>query len=842
MPRVALFLGLVFTVVLTASAARAQTGRVVGTVAEYGTQMMLPGAHVLLEGTDYGAATGNDGQFALEGIEPGTYVLVATSVGFEPAREALVVRPGETVAVVLVLHETAIDVGEVVVTARETLTGLGVLDIAGSAHYIGPEVLERFATNDVTRVLREVPGVNIQEEDGYGLRPNIGLRGTGVERSSKITLMEDGVLMAPAPYAAPSAYYFPTIGRMDGVEVRTGSSQIKYGPYTTGGALNLLAARIPTELSLRANATLGPNGQRTLHARAGDTIENVGGFNLGFVVEGYLDNVDGFKSLRGPAGDLVEDYNTGFDKGDLFGRIRLSTGSGASVYQSLTLTAGYTDEISNETYLGLTAEDFANAPYVRYSGSQVDEMDAEHLALRARHVAVFSDRIDLTTTVYRNTFSRNWYKLDKVSDGLEDDPADDGLTDSRFGIASVLDDPASFAGELALIQGEGTDGGTLYVKANNRDYTSQGVQSVAGVRVGDEGGVNALVEVGLRVHADEMDRFQWVDGFAMEDGVMTLVSEGAPGTDSNRLEQADAVATFAQAEVNLGRCTVTPGVRYEHITLRREDYGKNDPERTGAELSIRENTVDVVIPGVGLLFDATDELSLFGGIHRGFAPPDSRSETKPEASVNMEAGFRYGTETLAVQGVGFFNAYSNLLGSDLAAAGAGGSADQFNGGEVDVMGAELALTADLARTANLAGWTLPVRFAYTFTDAHFKNSFESEIEGWGSVEEGDALPYLARHQMALSVGVEHGPISLNLAGNYVSAMRTEAGQGDIPENTGTDARFVLDASAEWVLRPGLSLFGRVHNLTNATYVVARRPAGLRPGLPRTVAVGVRARL
>ena len=833
---------LLFSLVLVASAADAQTGRIAGRVTDHGARMALPGAHVLLEGTEYGVVSGAGGQFVLEGIEPGTYVLVATSVGFDAAREAVVVRPGETVAVALVLHEMAVDVGEVVVTARETLTGLGVLDIAGSAHYIGPEVLERFATNDVTRVLREVPGVNIQEEDGYGLRPNIGLRGTGVERSSKITLMEDGVLMAPAPYAAPSAYYFPTIGRMDGVEVRTGSSQIKYGPYTTGGALNLIAARIPSDLRLRADATFGPNGQRTLHARAGDTIENVGGFNLGFVVEGYLDNVDGFKSLRGPAGDLVEDYNTGFDKGDLFGRIRLSTGSGASVYQSLTLTAGYTDEISNETYLGLTEEDFTNAPYVRYSGSQVDEMDAEHLALRVRHVAVFSDRIDLTTTVYRNTFSRNWYKLDKVSDGLEDDPADDGLTDSRFGIASILAAPTAFVGELDLIKGNGTNGGILYVRANNRDYTSQGVQSVAGVRLGAEGGVSALVEVGLRVHADEMDRFQWVDGFVMEDGAMTLVSEGTPGTDSNRLEQADAVATFAQAEVNVGRFTVTPGIRYEHITLRREDFGKTDPERSGADISIRGNTVDVVIPGLGLLFHATDALSLFGGIHRGFAPPDSRSETNPEASVNMEAGFRYGTETLALQAVGFFNAYSNLLGSDLAAAGGGGSTDQLNGGEANVMGAELALTADLASLANLPGWTAPVRFAYTLTDAYFKIAFESEFEGWGSVEEGDALPYLARHQMALSVGVERGPISLNLASNYVSAMRTKAGQGDIPENSGTDARFVLDASAEWAFRPGLALFGRVHNLTNATYVVARRPAGLRPGLPRTVAVGVRARL
>ena len=813
----------------------AQTGTVAGHVVDADGGPLV-GANVVLDGTAVGTATNRDGRFEIPNVEAGGYEIVASMLGYTPARQRVMVTDRERVEIRLVLTEAALDAGEVVVTARETLTGRGTLDLPGSGHYVDGRAIRRLGGNDVHRVLREVPGVTIQEEDGYGLRPNIGLRGSGAERSNKITLLEDGVPIAPAPYAAPAAYYFPSVGRMDGVEVRTGAGQIKYGPATTGGALNLIAAQIPDRAEARAEAVLGPNDQRTLHARLGDATASapwLGGLGIGAVAEVRSDNVDGFKTITGPGGQALlgpggEALTTGFDKLDLFGRVRLATARGAGVFQSLTLTAGRTDEVSDETYLGLTEADFAATPFARYAGSRFDQMDADHTALRARHVAVLSDRLDVTTTAYRNAFARNWYKLDKAA-----------TSGGSAGISSILADPDTYAAELAAIRGEGD--GSLSVKANNREYLSRGVQTTAGLRLGAER-ASALVEAGLRLHADEMDRFQWVDTYAVASGETALTEAGTPGTDSNRIESARAVAGFVQAEVDLGRVTLTPGVRVEAVRLRREDFGAADPARTGADLRVRENTASAVIPGLGAVVELGGGWQTFGGLHRGFAPPDSREDTRPEASVNTEAGVRYGGPALQVQAAGFWTAYENLLGSDLAAAGGGGTTDLFNGGEADVRGVEVGATADLARLGAASGWSAPVRLAYTLTDGRFRSSFESSFEGWGTVADGDELPYQARHRLYVRAGVERSGWQVALLANAVSDMRAVAGQGPIPEAERIAAHTILDAIAEAPLPGGLALTARVYNLTDETYVVARRPAGLRPGLPRTVTVGLRARI
>ena len=86
----------------------------------------------------------------------------------------------------------------------------GVRTLLGSGALVDSEQVANEVLVDINQALKTVPGIYIKEEDGYGLRPNIGIRGATSERSSKIGMLEDGVMIAPAPYSNPSAYYFPT--------------------------------------------------------------------------------------------------------------------------------------------------------------------------------------------------------------------------------------------------------------------------------------------------------------------------------------------------------------------------------------------------------------------------------------------------------------------------------------------------------------------------------------------------------------------------------------------------------------------------------------------------------
>tara|TARA_R110002124_G_scaffold66643_3_gene181365 strand:+ start:353 stop:2638 length:2286 start_codon:yes stop_codon:yes gene_type:complete len=711
-----------------------------------------------------------------------------------------------------------------------TIIGLGgdPNSVPGSADLLDADDLAVHDYPDITRLLRTVAGVNIQEEDGYGLRPNIGMRGTGLDRSEKITLMEDGVLISPAPYAAPAAYYFPHAGRMAGVEVIKGAAGVRYGPRTQGGSLNLLSTPVPEVFSGQLGLWAGDEGILRGHGFAGGMTESADGVRIGGLVEAYLDSADGFKTIDG-----FENASTGYEIEDYVGKLRFEFDAG-SIAHMFELKGQYSDELSNETYLGLTGADFAADPFRRYAGSQMDEMDAQHSEISLRYRGELQNGLVFSAVAYSTEFSRDWFKLDSI------DPDGAGAAGS-VSIASLLEDPAANADAFDAVLGASgfvSADDALRVKHNNRDYAAQGVQFEL---AGDMTLARAdhSWRVGIRAHRDEMDRYQWVERFRMDDGQMVQTSVDVPGSDSNRIESADALAFFVQDEISFGNWLLTPGLRYERVELQREDYGKLDPDRTGANLTRRANTVEAFIPGLGLRYDFDTNLSVFAGVHRGFAPPAPGSTTQePEDATNWEFGVRYGRGTWQVEAVGFFNAYENLIGSCTNSTGGGCTVgDQFDGGEVDVRGLELTGDADLGPLLGL-GVSVPVRAAYTWTEAEFQTGFSSDYEPWGVVLAGDLVPYIPEQQFFAAIGIDAGRFGGELAVSWVDEVRTTAGQGAIAADERIEAHTVADLSAWYAVSEQVRARLSVRNLTDEVYAVARQPAGLRPGAPRAVLLGL----
>jgi len=711
-------------------------------------------------------------------------------------------------------QQSDIDSADVIDTVTIIGQPADAADVPGSAHVITSEELAELHQSDILKVLRTIPGVYVQEEEGFGLRPNIGIRGSGLDRSSRIALLEDGVLIAPAPYSAPSAYYFPTQRRMNALEVLKGPAAIVVGPRTTGGAINLISTPIPDSFATNIDIRGGDYGTIDAHINVGNRGERVS-----WLLETVQASSDGFKTIDGPVGG-----DTGYDIQDYIAKLQIDSDPSSAVYQSLRIKLGSTDQTSNATYLGLTDEDFAADPNRRYAASANDNFVSDHEQYQATYVIDTGKNWRADVTAYRNNFARNWYKLQSVGGESMD---------------AVLTDPTAFATEYGYLTGTTSPDDALQIRANNRTYYSQGVQAKIEWDLGF-GNTDVQLNTGIRVHEDEEDRFQHQDGYRMEDGALVLTTAAAPGSQTNRVSSTDALSVFVDTEIRTGNWIFTPGVRFEDIDMTRIDYATDDPSRAQGPTRVRENSVQVVIPGVGALYKINSEWRVLAGVHKGFNPPSPGSSAQEESSVNVEFGARYNSDTLSFESIYFINDYDNLVGTVTDSTGGGGVVgDQYDGGEVIVQGLELST----GYSFEAAGFRFPLSLVYTWTtEAEFKNAFDSNYGPWGEVEIGYEIPYIPEHQFRLSGGVEYAAFRMNVAANYVGEMRTQAGQGPVDPQESIESHVVWDLTAAWDFSENLSTYIKVDNLFDETYIAARRPSGARPGLPRAAYLGLTYRL
>ena len=678
--------------------------------------------------------------------------------------------------------------------------------LSGSGMQISAAELRRHGYSDLNQIVSSVPGVYVREEDGYGLRPNIGIRGATSERSQKITLMEDGVLIAPAPYSAPAAYYITNASRLYAVEVLKGPSAIQTGPHTVGGAINLVTRPVPLEDFAEIDVSAGTDGYHKLAGAAGYVMDNVG-----VLIEGFSYGSDGFKRLDN-GGD------TGFTRNDVNLKVRWQPKT--ELPQTLIVKIGFADEDADETYLGLTDTDFLATPERRYPASQLDRFQSEHRQIHLNHSISFNTDFEVTSKLYFNEYHRSWNKFDGFMDGPK--------------VQDVLGTPTSFVSAYRTLQGlqDSVVGDysdlTIDVTDNDREYTSQGIQFDLSQSL-DLLGAEHKIKVGLRYHQDDVRRRHQTRSYLMTSG--TFVSDGiARPFKTNNYAQTDAFALAVSDDISWSDWTFNIGVRHEDIS------GSVDNKLLD---KLAENVQTITTPGVGVYRQLTDSLGVLAGIYMGFSPSGpGQSGAESEESVNVEYGIRYTTTDFSGELIAFESDYDNLLGRCRASDSNCQVGQEFSGGNVEVSGIEVTGQGqyELGDTIILTS-----QINYTYSESKFKSSFFSQFSQWGLVNEGDELPYVPKHAGRWQVGLESDLWALDLAVKYQHGMRETPGLGDITEGLHTDNITTVDVSATWFVNEDVDVKILARNLTDDSSIVSHRPYGARPNLPRTLLAQVKYR-
>ncbi len=746
----------------------------------------IPGADVTLR-SDSGmeamtVTTDGRGEFVITNLASKRYAISARLDGFSVARSSIELPRATRVE--LTLHPEGVS---------EAVTVIGQ-ELVGSETVLrrtpGSYDLLRRADLDATHVfssseaLRKLPGVTVRDEEGVGLRPNIGLRGLNPTRSSKVLLLEDGLPVTYAPYGDNASYYHPPVERFDRIEVLKGSSQIAYGPVTLGGVVNYITPDAPSRRSVSLDVTAGNRGYANGGLAAGGRWRNAGlfGHAVRKQADGSRDNI---------TATLTD--------------VLVKTTWRFATSQDLTLKANYYEEDSQVTYSGLREAEYRANP--RQNPFADDHFAGRRVGASASHHALLWSRLAASVQAYGSTFSRDWWRQSSNSAQRPND-----ASDPLCGGMSNLSTTCGNEGRL-------------------RDYMHAGVDARG--RLMFAGVVTNETDFGVRLHVERQDRIQ-------RNGETPTARTGVVVEDNQRT--TDAWSAFLQHRLTAGQWTLVPGVRVERI-----DYS-----RTNRLISVSGSTeVTEMVPGLGASFGPSADVTLFGGVHRGFAPPRVEDvisngtggsiDLDPERSWNYEGGIRARARGVQASLTAFRMDYENQIVPASVAGGVG--AVLTNGGETLHQGIEG--SANRA-WRELGGTRHGLYAAAVFTwlpVARFEGVRTSTVSGFAAASvSGNRLPYAPEVTHTLTFGYRHANgIDVQLESQHVSAQFGDDLNTIAPTPDGQrgrlDAHTYLNAAASAPLPrlPG-RVFVTVKNVAGRTFIIDR-VRGILPAHPRLVHVG-----
>jgi Fe(3+) dicitrate transport protein len=777
-----------------------------GSVVDAVTNEYLIGANIYLPNSTIGAASDKHGNYEIEGLPPGKNIIVASMIGYVTVEKEVLINGEDMVEINFLLNERLVETESGLIDTLKSAYDFPQINVIGEKPYLFSTIpgsanlitsTSLKTTKPVTgnEIFKKVTGLNVVDEEGVGLRANIGIRGLDPDRSRTVLMMEDGVPIALAPYGEPEMYYTPAIDRMKSIEILKGSGSIAYGPQTIGGVINYITNDPPLQPKLILDLKAGEGGYFNGQASYGSTIDNIG-FQFNYLYK-RADKLG----------------ITKFDINDITAKMKFQTGKNSRIGIKLA----FYDEISNSTYVGLTQSMYDDGEYFTIIAPN-DELSVRRYSASLTHDIFLSNQSFLQTTIYGYTTKRNWLRQD-----FSRKPTTNG-TGAVFGDTS-------------------STGGAIYMKnstgSRNRQFEVVGVEP----RIHFDfnlWGIKNEMESGIRFHFER----------AFEQRVNGNKAEAQSGELKNdEIRTGYAYSLFVQDRIFLDETLIfTPGLRIENFNYERDIFRLNYVDTS----ITNKGNVFAVVPGVGINYNISNSFSFFAGVHKGFAPPRIKDaitsegealELDAESSWNYEIGFRANYASLIhFELTGFRLDFSNQI-IPVSESSGGTGTGLVNGGQTLHTGIEAGIRFDLHRFFN-SNYIISLSMNATFVNSKYNADRYIEANGESINIKENKLPYSPELMLTGLLNIET-PIGLGLhfATTFVSDQFTDELNTVNPSSSGEigkmQAYLVLDFTGTYNI-PNINstLYVSIKNLLDERYIASRRPQGIKVGLPRFITAGI----
>ena len=232
----------------------ATTGKVQGTVRDAQTGEVVPGANVVIDGTQRGAVTDSDGFFVILLVDPGTYSMTASLVGYDAQRQTDIrVQTDLTSTVDFQIREAALELGEITVIAERPPVEP---DKTTSKYIMSSEDLEAVPiVRDMGEFIELQAGVSIDAEGD-----EIMIRGGDRQ---DVAYIVDGVRISTTDHAGSRTGIGRSLNKsaVQELQVITGGYNAEYG-NAQGGVVSMVTRDGGSSYSGMADYQFTPAGQK----------------------------------------------------------------------------------------------------------------------------------------------------------------------------------------------------------------------------------------------------------------------------------------------------------------------------------------------------------------------------------------------------------------------------------------------------------------------------------------------------------------------------------------------------------------------------------------------------